>query len=77
MSIESWWPQLTDESRSWLIEHNGEPLDPTVKSQIVAINEGNLDPSWWAGESSDGASELTDEAIDWIETTANDEQPTI
>lgn len=75
MQIDSWWPLLSDPSRNWLIEHNGEPLDEGVKAEIFAINDGAADPSWWSGSSSEGLSELTDDAIDWIEAVANEEQP--
>ncbi|QKT11627.1 hypothetical protein [Rhodococcus sp. W8901] len=75
MNIAGWWTQLSGETRDWLVEHNGEPLTPSVRSEVVAVNDGDLDPSWWSGESVDGQSELTDEAIDWIEARANDEVP--
>ncbi|HEY9313196.1 hypothetical protein [Williamsia sp.] len=73
MGIETWWPKLTSESQNWLIDHNGEPLDTSVRQDIFDVNQGGTDPSWWAGESSDGACELTDDAIDWIEAVANGE----
>ncbi|WP_245673009.1 hypothetical protein [Aldersonia kunmingensis] len=76
MRIDAWWPRLTDESRNWLMDHNGEPLDPSVKRDVLDVNDGNVDPSWWAGESTEGQSELTDEAIDWIEAVANGAPPT-
>jgi hypothetical protein len=75
MQIDSWWPLLAEQSRHWLIEHNGEPLDQSVKGDIFGVNDGDADPSWWAGESTEGVSELTDAAIDWIEAVANGEQP--
>jgi hypothetical protein len=73
MEIDAWWPRLAEETRRWLIEHNGEPLDSAVRREVVAVNNGVMDPSWWVGESTDGMSELTDGAIDWIEATANAE----
>ena len=73
MDIATWWPLLTAESRDWLIEHNGEPVDPSVKDEILALNGGETHPGWWAGESTGGGSELTDAAIDWIEECANGE----
>jgi hypothetical protein len=76
MRIETWWPRLTDESQNWLIDHNGEPLDASVRRDIFDVNEGKTDPSWWTGESTDGVSELTDDAIDWIEAVANGEEQT-
>lgn len=75
MHIDSWWPRLTEQSRHWLIEHNGEPLDPSVKRDIFDVNDQEADPSWWAGDSSDGLSELTDASVDWIEAVGNGEQP--
>ncbi|MEW5808320.1 MAG: hypothetical protein AB1925_02615 [Actinomycetota bacterium] len=75
MRIDVWWPLLSDTSRQWLVEHNGEPLDQSVKAEIFDVNDGDAETSWWAGDSSDGLSELTDDAIDWIEAAANKEQP--
>lgn len=74
MDIATWWPLLSADSRDWLVEHNGEPLDPSVRDEILAVNGGETNPDWWAGESTDGESELTDSAIDWIEEFANGEQ---
>ena len=75
MQIETWWPLITERSRAWLIAHNGEPLDPSVSRDIFEVTDQDADPSWWAGESTDGLAELTDAAIDWIETAANGEDP--
>ena len=75
VNIAQWWPKLTRETQDRLVEHNGEPLAASVRAEVVAVNDGDLDSTWWAGESVDGRSELTDEAIDWIETWANDEKP--
>lgn len=55
------------------MEHNGEPLDPQVRAEIFDLNNESTDLSWWSGESVDGQSELTDEAIDWIEAQAKGE----
>ncbi len=63
------------ETRGWLIEHNGEPLPPHVIAHIMAVTGGTTDSEWWAGESADGP-QLSDEAVDWIEAVANDEEPT-
>jgi len=75
MEIESWWPLITEHSRAWLVAHNGEPLDPSVRRDIFEVADQDADPSWWAGESTAGLSELTDAAIDWIEAVANGEDP--
>ena len=38
----------------------------------AAATAGSPDPRWWSGKPSDG---LTDEAVDWIEARANNENP--
>lgn len=75
MQIENWWPNLTPETRHWLIAHNGEPLDTSVRNEILEVTRGESDASWWAGDSEDGTSELSDAALDWIEAKANGETP--
>lgn len=75
MAIDELWNALEPETRAWLIEHNGESLDPQILDEVLAANNGVADPSWWAGESTAGSSQLTDDAIDWIEAVANGEEP--
>lgn len=76
MKIFEWWPLVDAETRDWLIEHNGEPLPQHVVTEILAVTGGETDPEWWAAES-EGGPQLSDEAVDWIEAVANDEEPTI
>ncbi|MDQ0819389.1 hypothetical protein QFZ79_001684 [Arthrobacter sp. V4I6] len=75
MSISEWWPLVQAETRNWLIEHNGEPLPQPVMADILAVAGGTADSAWWVGGSADGPL-LSDEAVDWIEAVANDEEPT-
>jgi hypothetical protein len=75
MYIHEWWPLVSAETRGWLIEHNGEPLPAHVIADVTAITGGTTDSEWWAGESADGP-QLSDEAVDWIEAVANNEEPT-
>jgi hypothetical protein len=75
MDIVEWWPLVTAQTRDWLIEHNGEPLPQHIAGDILAVTGGGTDSEWWAGESDDGP-QLADEAVDWIEAVANDEEPT-
>lgn len=75
MDISGWWPLLSEQTRTWLMQHNGEPLPDAVLAEVLNANGGATHESWWAGESTDGQSQLTDEAIDWIEATANYEKP--
>ncbi|MDR6987941.1 hypothetical protein J2Y66_002439 [Paenarthrobacter nitroguajacolicus] len=76
MDIREWWPLLNAETRDWLIDHNGEPLPPNVVARIMTATGGTTDSRWWASESTDGP-HLSDEAVDWIEGVANDEDSTV
>ncbi len=73
MDLPHIWPRLSAASRSWLMEHNGEPLPDQLIDEIVNVSGGEQDSQWWTGPSADGETQLTDEAVDWIETVANDE----
>lgn len=73
MDISHWSPKVSPQTRDWLMEHNGEPLPDHVVNDVLEANEGRTDASWWSGPSPDGESQLTDDAIDWIEAAANGE----
>ena len=67
------WPHLAAPTQEWLVEHNGEPLPDDIVKEILTVTAGQRDPRWWAGDSLDGETQLTDEAVDWIDQTANGE----
>jgi hypothetical protein len=73
MDFSQIWPLLSNSSRSWLMEHNGEPLPDDLLAEILRITGGERHDEWWAGASAEGQTQLTDDAVDWIETRANDE----
>ena len=73
MDFPQIWPLLRSSSRSWLIEHNGEPLPDDLIAEILRIAGGERSAQWWAGPAGEGDTQLTDEAVDWIETIANEE----
>lgn len=73
MDFPQIWSRLSPSSRAWLIEHNGEPLSEYLIAEVLSIAGGAPDTPWWSGPSVDGQTQLTDEAVDWIETVANDE----
>lgn len=76
VNIAQWWPQLSSQSRDWLVAHNGEPVDRRVGADIAAVHDGALDRLWFNIVSDDGLTiELSDRAVDWIEAWANDEDP--
>jgi len=73
MEIMEWWPNLDSDAKAWLIAHNAEAVSPDVLSKIVAAGGSVASSAWWVGESGPDGFFLSDEAVDWIETTANDE----
>ena len=75
MDLPQIWARLRPETRQWLSDHNGEPLPDVVVTELLSVTQGERDASWWAGESRDGETQLTDAAVDWIEETANQEGP--
>jgi len=73
MDIAGWWPKLDPDARQWLVAHNGEAVSADILTKIVAAG-GSLDSNApWVGEDGPDGLYLSDEAVDWIETTANDE----
>lgn len=60
--IEEWWPAVRRDSRNWLVENNGDDVTDEVAAAINA-----------AGGSVTPGRPLSDEEVDWIEATANDE----
>jgi hypothetical protein len=73
MDFPQLWQHLGPSSRSWLIEHNGEPLPDEIVSEILGVTGDETSAPWWTGPSVDGQTQLSDETVDWIETVANDE----
>lgn len=73
MEIIDWWPRLDAETRRWLIEHNGEAVPREVLNRIVAVTGSAHASEPWVGEPSAEGFSLSDGAVDWIETTANEE----
>lgn len=74
MGIEEWWTRLTSEKREWLIAHNGEALPADVVSAIRDAGD-ELDRTAWWWDGTEDALTFSDQAIDWIEAVANDEDP--
>jgi len=69
MEIIEWWPKLDSDAQAWLIAHNGEAVAPDVMRKILAAGGSARE----IGERERDGFFLTDEAVDWIEATANDE----
>ena len=75
MSLEGWWPLLHDESRDWLIAHNGEALSDPVLHDLKRVSGSVPSEDWWVGDSGPDGFYLSDAGIDWVEAVANGETP--
>ncbi|WP_427130742.1 hypothetical protein [Pseudarthrobacter sp. S9] len=73
MDTIEWWPKLDPEAQAWLIAHNGEVVAADVLNKIVAVGGVVTSDAWWIGDRGPEGFYLSDEAVDWIETTANGE----
>jgi hypothetical protein len=79
MDIAQLWPSLSAPTRDWLIANNGDAISPEVLDEFVRANGSAIPDDWWGdhgdhGDQSDGADHyLPDDAVDWIEATANQE----
>ena len=72
MDIELWWPRLTPSTREWLMQNNGDTVPPEVVEEIMrAGGEVATD-----NDSEQSGVYLSDDDVDWIETVANEEEPT-
>ncbi|WP_190989100.1 hypothetical protein [Pseudarthrobacter sulfonivorans] len=73
MRIEEWWPKMDPSTQQWLINNNGDVVPSNILDQITAVAGTPTADASWVGDSAPGQFFLSDEAIDWIEETANDE----
>lgn len=73
MRIEDWWPSLDSSTQQWLIDNNGDVVPPSILNQITAVAGEPAADASWVGDNLPEGFFLSDEAIDWIEKTANDE----
>ena len=75
MSMESieWWETLDPDAKEWLIDHNGEAVTDDVLAAIRAAGGDVASGAWWIGEDGPDGFFLSDEAVDWIESAANEE----
>jgi hypothetical protein len=67
MTHERWWSQLTPESRSWLIDNNGDAVPESIAAEVSAAGG----PTLRSQGSTDAYFE--NDVTDWIEETANRE----
>ena len=73
MSIETWWPQLQPATRDWLIANNGDVVPVAILDEITAAGGPAGSHDWWVEQEGSTGLCMPDEAIDWIESVANEE----
>lgn len=66
------WAVLSEETRNWLADHNGEVLTHAVLVELLDASHRVSNPAWLDAENKDGPC-LTDATVDWVEATANGE----
>ncbi|WP_353650097.1 hypothetical protein ABLG96_03855 [Nakamurella sp. A5-74] len=66
------WQEQDEQTRQWLIDHNGEVLPSDVLKRLTA-SAGDASELGWLDLHDPDEPVLTDSAVDWIESTANGE----
>ena len=72
MTNELWWPRLTPLTRERLIRSNGDTVPPELVGEITRAGGQVATDS----ERDQSGIYLSDDDVDWIETVANEEEPT-
>ncbi len=57
------------------MKNNGDVVPPNILHQITAVTGSAKADASWVGDGIAAGFLLSDDAIDWIEKTANDEAP--
>lgn len=73
MQMIEWWPNLDADAQGWLVAHNGDAVSAEVLTKIVAAGGFVTSNAWWVRQDGPEGFYLSDEAVDWIEATANGE----
>lgn len=75
--IDQWWPQLSPNTRTWLIDNNGDVVPPAILQEIEDAGGTPSEDAWWFGswEGAEAGFLLSDSGIDWIESFGNGELP--
>jgi hypothetical protein len=75
MNIEQWWAKLQPSTQEWLIANNGDEVPAAVVAEIADVGGPASTDSWWSGQDRGSGQYFPDQAVDWVETIANDEDP--
>jgi hypothetical protein len=65
--VAKWWPELSDESREWLVEHIRETLPPEVWLDVARAGGEASGGYWPPVENSLNGFDLSDADWDLIE----------
>ncbi|MDQ0732207.1 hypothetical protein [Arthrobacter sp. B1I2] len=76
MSIREWWPRLEPSTQQWLIDNNGDVIPPQIFARIVGAGGPAAGDPWWREDGESEGPLLPDEAVGWVEETANNEDQT-
>ena len=74
MDLETWWALLQQDSRDWLVAHNGEVLSRSVVEDVERVGGPVPSVAWWVGEDGPDGLHLSHAAVDWVEEVANGEE---
>lgn len=77
MTIDLWWPKLSTATREWLTANNGDVVPALLMVEIEAAGGPSASDPWWCEQEESTGRCMPDEAVDWIEETANAEQPEV
>jgi hypothetical protein len=75
LSIDAWWPRLSQETRDRLVANNGDVVPASVVEEITRAGGEVATDAWWVGERGPTGFYLSDAASDWVEEVANGETP--
>ncbi|WP_432510512.1 hypothetical protein [Kineococcus sp. SYSU DK001] len=75
MSLETWWSHVQQDTRDWLLAHNGEALSPAVVQDVERVAGPLPAQAWWLDRTEPDGLHLSDAAVDWVEEVANGEVP--
>ena len=70
--IEEAWPSLLPETRTWLIDNNGDVVPGNILEELARLRGPFATDEWFVEEDADGF-HLSDAAVDWVEEVANNE----
>ena len=76
-NIDQWWPRLAEQTRTWLMNNNGDVVPAAIRHEIEEAGGAPAEDEWWFGgwEPAGSGFLFSDAGVDWIEATANGETP--